>query len=118
MCHGATLLLGIGVDLSNENVIKYFRLATDQGHSAAQNHLGVMYQYGYGVPLDYGMAFKYYQLAADQCNAAGQNSLGGMYCDGVVKDEAMSNTTSSQLTKAILLVKTILVSCTDMVREW
>ncbi|MGQ0664206.1 MAG: trypsin-like peptidase domain-containing protein, partial [Pseudomonadota bacterium] len=53
-----------------------------QGHSGAQNNLGVMYETGQGVPQDYAEAVKWYRRAADQGFAKAQFSLGAMYDTG------------------------------------
>ena len=38
----------------------------EQGHAAAQKHLGTMYEFGQGVSQDYAEAVKWYRLAAEQ----------------------------------------------------
>ena len=57
---------GIGVELNYEEMLKYFRLAVDQGNANAQFNLGFCYYIGQGVEQDYDEAFRLYQLAADQ----------------------------------------------------
>jgi TPR repeat protein len=49
---------------------KWFRKAADQGHAAAQNNLGWMYQNGRGVPQGHSEAVKWYHKAAAQGHAA------------------------------------------------
>ena len=56
--------------------------AANQGDAAAQNKLGVRYQYGWGMPKDLGKAAELYQKAADQGNAGAQTNLGRLYEDG------------------------------------
>lgn len=46
----------------------WFRKAAEQGHPAAQNRLGVMYERGEGVSPDLIEAYKWYTLAAEQKN--------------------------------------------------
>ena len=58
------------------------RARADQGHAAAQNSLGVMYDRGRGVPRDDREAVRWYRLAADQGFAAAQFNLGNMYYFG------------------------------------
>jgi TPR repeat protein len=45
-----------------------FYKAAAQGHAAAQNRLGVMYERGAGVRQDYVEAYKWYTLAAGKQN--------------------------------------------------
>ncbi len=63
--------------------LKEFRPLAEQGHAAAQNSLGVMYEYGDGVPKDYAEAIKWYRIAAEQSYVAAQNNLGVMYQYGM-----------------------------------
>jgi TPR repeat protein len=51
----------------------------EQGHAAAQNNLGLMYDNGYGVLQDYAEAMKWSRLAAEQGNADAQWRIGIMY---------------------------------------
>ena len=46
--------------------MKWYRLAADQGFSAAQINLGHMYLDGYSVPKDYVSAYMWLNLAAAQ----------------------------------------------------
>lgn len=84
---------GQGVQQNNEEAVKWYRLAADQGYANAQNNLGGMYQNGHGVPQDYKEAMKWHRLAADQGNAVAQFHVGMSYDkgEGVPKDykEAM-----------------------------
>jgi len=59
--------------------LRLYRLAAEQGHTIAQNNLGVMYESGQGVPQDYATAVKWYRLAAQQGHAIAQFNLGIMY---------------------------------------
>ena len=45
---------------------KWYRLAGEQGHVAAQLFLGLMYDEGQGVPQDYVEAAKWFRKAADR----------------------------------------------------
>src|SRR5215204_2645157 len=58
------------------------RTLAEQGSSAAQFYLGVMYSDGLGVPQDYAEALKWLRLAADKGIAEAQYSLGAMYDKG------------------------------------
>jgi TPR repeat protein len=69
---------------------KLYRKAADQGHAAAQNNLGEMYEGGEGVATDEAEAVKWYRKAADQDYAVAQKNLGEKYKlgRGVAKDGA------------------------------
>ena len=54
----------------------------EQGHSVAQNYLGIMYRRGIGVPQDHALAVQWLRKAADQGHAYSQSALGAMYHDG------------------------------------
>lgn len=71
-----------GAEPNDGKAFKYFQLAADQGHRAAQYNVGLRYRYGRGVEPNDGEAFKYIQLAADQGLLAAQYDLGAMYEDG------------------------------------
>ena len=55
----------------------------EQGHSDAQNHLGMMYFLGWGVPPDFARAAQWFRKAADQGHADAQFWLGDMYRNGL-----------------------------------
>lgn len=61
---------------------KWFRMAAEQGHAAAQNNLGWMYASGNGVAKDDVEAVRWYQLAAEKGHASAQTNLGWMYDEG------------------------------------
>lgn len=46
--------------------MKWFRLAAERRHAAAQDSLDLMYANGQGVPRDYVKAVKWFRLAAKQ----------------------------------------------------
>ncbi|MGH8613535.1 MAG: tetratricopeptide repeat protein, partial [Gammaproteobacteria bacterium] len=56
-----------------------FRWAAEEGHSAAQNDLGAIYEAGEHVPQDYTEAIKWYRKAADQGDVLAQFNLGKAY---------------------------------------
>ena len=62
--------------------MKWYRKAAEQGYAAAQNNLGVAYEYGWGVPKNYAEAVKWYRKAAEQGYAYAQYNLGLMYDNG------------------------------------
>lgn len=53
-----------------------------QGNSAAQFNLGLLYFDGNGVPQNFSEAARWFQEAADQGYAKAQYNLGGMYGAG------------------------------------
>ena len=71
---------------------RWYRLAADQGHAAAQNRLGRMYTNGEGVPENDTEAVRWFRLAADQGVAAAQFNLGLMYGrgEGVPQDDVQA----------------------------
>ena len=73
---------GFGVDLDDEQALKWYGLAADQGQSEAQCNLAVMYANGWGVPQSDEEAFKWYSLAAEQGVTSAQINVGRMYTGG------------------------------------
>lgn len=73
---------GWGVDLNDDEALKWYGLAADQGHAEAAYNLGVMCANGWGVPQSDEEAFKWYSLAAERGFTAAQISLGKMYAVG------------------------------------
>ena len=73
---------GFGVDLDDEQALKWYGLAADQGQSEAQCNLAVMYANGWGVPQSDEEAFKWYSQAAQQGVAEAQINVARMYTDG------------------------------------
>ena len=70
---------GFGVDMLDDQAIKYYTVAADQGHADAQFNLAVMYQNGWGVPASDDSANKWYLLAAEQGITGAQVALGRYY---------------------------------------
>jgi TPR repeat protein len=75
-----------------DEVVKWYRLAAEQGEPFAQANLGTMYYKGQGVPQDNGEAAKWYLAAADQGHAQAQAKLGFMHYkgEGVARDHRES----------------------------
>lgn len=67
-----------------EQVAYWLQKAAEQGHDAAQYHLGLAYSYGngFGVPQSHEQALYWYRKAADQGNADAQFQLGNNYAFG------------------------------------
>ena len=79
---GVMYIKGQNVAQSDQEAVKWFRLAAGQGNSSAQYNLGVMYANGRGVVQNDQEAVKWYRLAAEQGNSSAQYNLGVMYANG------------------------------------
>ena len=84
---------GKGVPQDDQEAVKWFRLAAEDGNAPAQYSLGLAYEKGQGVPQDYQEAIKWYRLAATQGDSAAQTHLGVIYSNGkgVRKDFARAH---------------------------
>ena len=51
----------------DEEAVRWFQLAADQGHANAQFMLGIMYTRGHGVQTDLVLAHMWYLLSASHC---------------------------------------------------
>jgi len=67
-----------GTGCVQDEAVKFFRQAAEQGLAAAQNALGQFYILGVGVAHDVAGAARYIRLAADQGDADAQSWLGNM----------------------------------------
>jgi TPR repeat protein len=83
---------GVGVPEDDEEAIKWYRLAADQGDATAQKNLGWMYYYGAGVPKDAVEAVHWFRLSAVSGNPDGAFALAQMYGEGegVREDDAQA----------------------------
>ncbi len=68
--------------MPQDEELKRYRQAAEQGDADAQNILGGIYLEGRDVPQDYAEALKWYRRAAEQGDADGQFRLGDMYATG------------------------------------
>ena len=57
---------GIGVKKDNDEAVKWYREAAEQGHADAQYNLGYMYEKGLGVKKDKAEAEKWFRKARGQ----------------------------------------------------
>ncbi len=73
---------GQGVRKNLALALRSYRKSAEQGHAAAQNRLGWMYEKGEGIDADYGEAVIWYQRAAEQGHINAMNDLGYMYRQG------------------------------------
>ena len=62
--------------------LRAYRKAAEQGHAAAQNRLGWMYEKGEGTEADYAEAVTWYHRAAEQGHINAMNDLGYMHRQG------------------------------------
>ncbi len=84
--------IGLGVQQSYPEAVKWFQLAADKGDAAATNMLGVMYAQGLGLTRDNRNALKLFgQSAYLGCSSAMVN-LGAVYASGrgVKHDNALA----------------------------
>ena len=70
---------GFGVDMLDDQAIKYYSIAAEQGHAEAQFNLAVMHQNGWGVPQSDESANEWYRLAAERGVTQAQIALGRYY---------------------------------------
>lgn len=73
---------GWGVDLDDDQALKWYGLAADQNHGEAAYNLGVMNANGWGVPQSDEEAYKWYSMAAENGFTVAQTNLGKMYAIG------------------------------------
>lgn len=70
---------GFGVDMLDDQALKYYGIAAEQGHADAQFNLAVMHQNGWGVPQSDEAANKWYHMAAEHGITDAQTALGRYY---------------------------------------
>ena len=68
--------------LDDAEAARWYRLAAEQGHAAAQSRLGDFHEFGYGVSQDYAEAVRWHRSAAEQGGAEAQFNLGVRYSNG------------------------------------
>ena len=66
----------------DEEAVRWYRRAAEQGYARGQSALGFMYAHGEGVPEDDIEAVRWYRFAAEQGWVNAQYNLGLMYADG------------------------------------
>jgi uncharacterized protein len=72
----------------SKEIVKWYRLAAEQGHASSQYWLATLYFYGLGVLKDYKEALRLYRLSAEQGYSKAQLILGHKYKlgEGVLQD--------------------------------
>ena len=73
---------GQGVRKNLALALRAYRKAAEQGHAAAQNRLGWMFEKGEGTEADYAEAVTWYERAAEQGHINAMNDLGYMHRQG------------------------------------
>jgi TPR repeat protein len=58
---------------------KWYRLAANQGHAAAQYQLADFYDHGIGVPKDFAEAAKWFRRSAEKGHSGAQRWMGDLY---------------------------------------
>jgi hypothetical protein len=74
---------GAGVEKDEQEAVRWYRKAAEQGHPLAQCNLGLCLGRGSGVAQDYVEASCWLHKAAEQCDALAQRSLGIAYSNGL-----------------------------------
>ncbi len=85
-----------------EESVKWFRKAAEQGYAPAQSCLGTCYDNGNGVPQDYAEALRWFRKATEQGDPEGQANLGLMYADG--KGRKFDDVVQSAQAAAVLVL--------------
>ena len=65
-----------------DTALRIFQELAEQGHTDAQNNLGVMYNTGKGVTQDNAEAARWYRMAAERGHADAQSNLASLYVTG------------------------------------
>ena len=78
-CVGRMYANGFGVDMNDEQALKWYGLAAEQGHGEAAFNLGVMHANGWGVPMDDVAAFQWYMKGAENGFAQAQATVAALY---------------------------------------
>ncbi len=65
-----------------ENAVKFYQIAAECGHVAAQCNLGYCYQTGQGCEQDIKKAVRYYRMAAEQGSGVAELNLAVCYLRG------------------------------------
>lgn len=89
-CVGRMYANGFGVDMNDEQALKWYGLAAEQGHGEAAFSLGVMHANGWGVPMDDKAAFELYLRAAESGFAQAQATVATLYIHARGVDENLA----------------------------
>lgn len=84
---------GIGVKRNQRSMIKWWKLAAEQGHTEALSRVAMAYKLGHGVEKNIAEAVRLWKIAAEKGYAPAQCNLGIVYFQGKGieqnKDEAL-----------------------------
>src|SRR5260370_39980494 len=80
---GTVYQQGLGVDKSEYEAMRWYRLAANSGHTEAQNSLAYLYETGPDGLKDFTEAVKWYRRGAIYGNAMAQYNLGRLYLYGL-----------------------------------
>jgi TPR repeat protein len=69
-------------DFNFQQAARWYQVAAEQGHAAAQNNLGWLYLHGHGVSRDPAVAFRWFSASADQGVIDACYNLGLLYEQG------------------------------------
>ena len=73
---------GHAVEQNINNAVKWYALASDQGHAPAKWRLAILYYHGSGLTQDYQKAAELFHSAAKLGDTYSQKALGLMYSKG------------------------------------
>lgn len=73
---------GEGVPEDDEEAVRWYQRAAEQGHPESVVNLGLSYANGHGVPMDLAQATRWYRLTAEMGYARAQFNLGLCHARG------------------------------------
>ena len=134
-CYGMGLLYGngFGVDMNDEQALKFYGIAAEKGHAEAQYSLGIMHQNGWGVPIDEELGMQWYLQAADQGVVGAQLALGRVYAldfsekydpvkaymwFSLAARQGISKAKTAQFEYAAQLTSAQIAEAQKLIREW
>jgi uncharacterized protein len=78
---GEMLMKGTGIEMNEEEAVKWLTKASKNGSALANCLLGKVYLYGWGVNQNKITALKYFSLSAEEGCSEGEYQLGRAYID-------------------------------------
>jgi TPR repeat protein len=79
---GVTFDEGLGVQIDEQQALRWFTLAAERGHAESMNRLGIFYAQGRGIPQDFVAALAWYQKSAANGSLAAVGNVATMYFYG------------------------------------
>lgn len=86
-CLAHSYSYGLGVEQNEEQAVKLYIIASEQGYAPAQNNLAFFYHTGFGVSRDAIQAFEFFTRASEQGYAPAQTNLAICYVHGLGGEE-------------------------------